>query len=103
MSLENFFKVLPRLSKEISPNEINMARSMRTMVHQYFEPLYEDIMKKTFCTSSRTQSGNQIEEDEFNILASVKQKLSEFEQPKNCLPLVLPSRRRLAVEQPFNR
>ena len=103
MSLENFLNVLPRLSKEIAPKEYDMARSMRAMIYQYFEPLYEEIMKKTFGTTSRNQAGSHIEECEFEILSKVSQIKIEFKQPEVDLPAVLLSGGRFGHHEPCNR
>lgn len=73
MNLENFLNVLPRLSKEACPDEVDMTKCLHTLVYEYFEPLYQDAMKKALSTTPRTRAGHRADYHELELLSKVQE------------------------------
>lgn len=72
MSLDTFVRILPKLSKEISSQEFSMVKSLDCMISEYFEPLYNHIMKKVFFETGRDHTNRKIEPQERQRLKSVE-------------------------------
>lgn len=74
MTLQTFFKMLPKLAKEINPKEPDMVKSLNTMIYEYFEPLYSSISKKTLSPTLRELIEVPVTDSEYAVLAEVLRK-----------------------------
>lgn len=71
MTLQIFFKLLPKLAKEINPKEADMVKCLNMMIHEYFEPLYRRISKKTLSPTTRRYMERPISDSEYTVLVEV--------------------------------
>jgi hypothetical protein len=77
MKFDCFLKLLPKISKELSPKEYSMLNALQSMISQYFEPAYKEIMKRLFFESIKSMVNSRLEDKEILELRQVNSPLQK--------------------------
>lgn len=70
MTYEQLLRVLPRIAREVYPEETHAQKGIQSVFSQFFEPMYKQIVKMAFFQEARKYLNQKVQEAEYDAIAS---------------------------------
>ena len=70
MTFSQLLRVLPRIAREVYPEETHTQKGIQSVFSQFFEPMYKQIVKMAFFAEARTHINQKVQENEYDALAT---------------------------------